>query len=483
MRKLLRATGWMTLAQGISTLLRVLNGKVAALILGPEGIGILAQLYQIKTLIIQYGSLGLGNGIVKHTASGIANEQYSFVQRLIATTVTIVTIPSLVVVLGSYLFGHRLSWMVFGREDLYLVLFAFVPTLPLVVVGGVFNNVLAGMKEIRRLALALIIISASACGLTIILVLNLELWGAVVAASIENIIFFGIYLWFLRRSNLAGRIFPSSIVHIDKRVLRILLKFGLTTLFVGNVGSLSTLFVRSLVVHRFGVEANGIYQAALVTTTQSISMLLTAMSTYTFPRISELGQDYTTIIVEKNNALRLVLLLGTPILSTLLVLKEWIIPLLTSSEFLPATELLPFQVIGVFFLLVSWGIGIGLLAMERFVAFSALHLVRYIGHPLLFLILHSRYGLWSISFAFAITEGLVALLQYIYHRRTIDFHLSPRNSWLIIAAAALVGITAYTSSASRPLLRYLVPAGLVLVWLLSTTRSEQKQIVERLRRQ
>jgi len=479
MHKLLQAVGWMTLAQVASTLFRILNGKVTALVLGPEGMGILAQLYQLKDLFFQYASLGGGHGIVRYTASGIADEKHTFVQRLISSAVTIVVILSTVVVLGCCFFARHVSWMVFGRKDLYLFLLVFVPTLPLLVVGSVLNNVLVGMKEIRRLAFATIFIAVFACGLTMALVLAMGLGGAVIAASVESGVFLLAYWWFLRRTDLAERILPERIFSLDRQILSMLLKFGLTTLFAGNISSLSTLLIRSLLVHRLGAEANGIYQAALVMTTQSISMLLTAMSTYMFPRISELGQDYAMIIAEKNNALRLCLLLGGPILCGLLVLREWIIPLLTSSEFLPAAELLPFQAIGSLFMLLSWGIGIGLLAMERFVTHSALQLVRFLTRPVLFLLLFPHCGLVSISIAYVLAEGLVAFLYYAYHRRAIGFRLTQRNAWLSVSTVALVCITAVMSSMQGVALRYAVPIGLILIWApVSVSKNERTQAIQ-----
>jgi O-antigen/teichoic acid export membrane protein len=479
MRKLVRAVSWITLAQVTSMFLRMVNGKVSAVFLGPAGMGIMSQLYQIKDLIIQYSSLGIGPGIVKYTAEGIADEEYPAVQSLISSAITVLVSLSLIVVAGVVLFAKPVSWLSLGTPDLYLFLLVFVPTLPLVVVGGLLNNVLVGMKEIRRVALAMILIAFLSVVIMAALAITAGLWGAVIAASMNSAVFFLVYAFFLRRADLPPAVLPRRVFSLDRRILKKLFRFGATTLLVGGLGTLIRLLTRSLLLHRLGAEANGIYQAVLVTTVQTTSIIIYGMGTYMTPRISELRQDYVTIVEEKNNALRLSVLLGTPALAMLILLREWIIPLLTSAEFMPAAELIPVQAIGVLFLLISRGITIGLLVMEHFGAWSAFQLLRQFAWPAFFVLLLSGYGLKSISIAYTLSELLLAVLIYVYHRRVIRFRMTRRNAWLTATAIMLVGFVALTSSAQSVALRYVIPIGLIPVWFVaSVSRSERRSAME-----
>ena len=81
-------------ATAVSMAAQLIRGKLAALLLGPAGVGVFNQLSLLWNLFQIGGALGTGNGIIQHGTEAIASDDQPALRRLVSTsTVLLRTVP------------------------------------------------------------------------------------------------------------------------------------------------------------------------------------------------------------------------------------------------------------------------------------------------------------------------------------------------------------------------------------------------------
>jgi O-antigen/teichoic acid export membrane protein len=135
---------------------------------------------------------------------------------------------------------------------------------------------------------------------------------------------------------------------------------------LGGLATMATLLlVRAKIVQDLDLEAAGYFAASWGITMQYVGFLLGAMAADYYPRLTEIIQQRDKANTLINDQMQIGLALGGPILLILIGLAPWVVSLLYSSEFSPATELLQWQSVGNVFKLASWPLGFAFVAAGR----------------------------------------------------------------------------------------------------------------------
>jgi PST family polysaccharide transporter len=144
--------------------------------------------------------------------------------------------------------------------------------------------------------------------------------------------------------------------------MRQLLTLGATFMIVTAVGSAVLVVIRTLVIRQYGLEAAGLYQAAYSISALNASLVLSAMATDYFPRLSAVQEDRSKTVGMINQQLHSALLLASPILIGMLALAPLLLRILYSGAFTAGAELLRWQLTGELFKLPGWALAFLLLA-------------------------------------------------------------------------------------------------------------------------
>jgi O-antigen/teichoic acid export membrane protein len=196
-------------------------------------------------------------------------------------------------------------------------------------------------------------------------------------------------------------------------------------------------------------------------------LILNSISTYAFPRLSEL-KEKGSIVEELRGSIRLSILLVTVCASMLLIVRQWLIPVLFTREFIEAKNLLPVQFVADFLRATAWMIGIWLLPQGRLKTWVGLDLATNVVLMGTFLFLLGRMAqlgplaLLAAPIAHCVAYLLHCILNYSYSRRSIGFsfggplrHLLFRSFLLIVVCGIMPPGNVFFSLAGL---------GLVAVW-------------------
>lgn len=200
-----------------------------------------------------------------------------------------------------------------------------------------------------------------------------------------------------------------------------LLRLGIPFMGAALVGTLVELWIRVEVGNTLGAASLGHFQAAWTISMQYIGFVLAAMGADYYPRLTGLIHDHKAATHLVNEQTEIALLLSAPVFIAMIGLTPWVIHLLYSAAFLPAVEVLRWQILGDVLKVVSWPLGFVILAAgagKTFFWTESLVLLLMGG---LIAGLLPVFGLKITGIAFLVCYVVLLPIVYILALRRIEF--------------------------------------------------------------
>jgi PST family polysaccharide transporter len=218
---------------------------------------------------------------------------------------------------------------------------------------------------------------------------------------------------------------------------RAVMRMGVAFMWAGLLGSASGFAARTMIYHETGSEGTGIYQSAWALSGLFAQFVISAMGADFYPRLSVVSADNEKMNQYVNEQTEVGILLALPGLVATLMFGSLLIRALYSTKFLPATELLPWFVMGVLAQLISWPAGFIQLAKGASKAFALTETMFHAVHISFICIGLHLCGLKGVAFAFLAAYcwhiGVTLFIAY----RLSGFRWSRETATLIIAAIAV----------------------------------------------
>jgi enterobacterial common antigen flippase len=259
---------------------------------------------------------------------------------------------------------------------------------------------------------------------------------ALVASAVLNL---GFSWWFARKVRVDEVSQPLAETLVR---LKSLLGLGVAFMWSALLGAIVGLIIRAIIQRELGLEGSGLYQAAWAISGMFAGFILSAMGADFYPRLTAAKDDPALMGRLVNEQTEVGILLALPGLVGTLAFAPWIMRLLYTVEFLPAADLLPWFVVGVFGRVLSWPMGFIMLALGEGKWFAGAETIGFVTHVLLAVAAIHFYGLQGAGIAFAGLYGIVTMVVFAIANRLTKFRWSSsvvRMLWktgaLIIAAA------------------------------------------------
>jgi O-antigen/teichoic acid export membrane protein len=362
-RAILRSSSIMGAASVVNILSGLVRMKLAAVLLGPAGIGLIGLFQSLMGTASTLAALGFGTVGTRQIAEAHAHGDRVDVaaarRALFWGT------------LGLSLFGAGAFFML--REVMAAKIMADPPRAAEIgwLALGVLLTVGAGsqvalLNGLRRIGdLARVQIGAGVLG-TVIGVAVLLSWresGVVAFILGAPLAAFVLGHWYVAR--LPGIEGGPTPLRDLARQWGTMARLGAAFMISGLAVAAGYLVVRGLVQRELGLEALGQFQAAWAIAMTYITFVLGAMATDYYPRLTAVIQDHAATIRLVNEQTEVALLLAGPVLIAMLALAPWIIRLLYTAEFAVAADILRWQVLGDILKVMSWPLGFVLMAAGR----------------------------------------------------------------------------------------------------------------------
>ena len=450
-----------SLALGSSTVGRLVFGvaksKVAALVLGSEGVGLLGLLSQLELLGSSLASLTMANGIARRVSLDRTKPDDAGRTLGVETSIWIVgALCAGFLVLGSlgalYAVKFLPAWE--GKGALLLPLLIAVPVHS--VISSVIVGIYFGHEKVRQYSAGSLVGGAVELALFLLFVKPFGVEGALWASTAGFVAWLAYALRGLLRE---PGVLPSGVPRFDRAVARELVEAGLVITVAGAMTYGSSVVIRGFFLERLGANEAGIYHVGVVFSSLYMPLLTNGIWARLHPRASA---SFTSEETHHDWAESLLFgaLFGSAIQAGLIFFSSLAILVLYSGEFLPATHLMPAQMLGDFFFVLAQPTLAVLLARARHKLYLATWMAYYLAFSVLTVLLLPYFGLKAAPVAYLISGAGLFGVCYLYYLR----HVPSWGRAMRISAVIGLGLAVVAFAASAGGLHWAAKAAILAVW-------------------
>jgi PST family polysaccharide transporter len=459
-QRIFRSSSIMGAASLVDMVAGVIRTKCAAIFIGVQGVGLLANLTSIQSLIGSFASWGIPMSGMREVALASNSPDTQDVAHKVCAMMRWCWISACVGALLILLLAPILSvWILGDASHVADVRWLALAVLCGRVAAG-YTSVLQSLKRVSQLAQMGIVNALGSSVLAAVLYWQLGIKGVALSVTGSFVLQALVGHWF----------FCQTGVPVVRQSWRQTAKEGwpmirLGTAFMWN-GLLLCLVgfgTNALLTQHGGLVLAGLFNAALSLATLAVNFVLNAMNVDFAPRLSGLGHDKPAMNLLINQQLELGLLISLPLLGLVMVFADPLIHLLFSRAFEASAFLLPWLLLGNLLKIVSWppafvvpSLGLGRLFFVVETGFNFGYLASL---PLAL----QHFGVAGAAYAYCLMYLLYALNAWrLAHRHTGCTLAASARGLLIRALLAMLALMLVGWSLP---LHWALLAGCVL-WLL-----------------
>lgn len=220
-----------------------------------------------------------------------------------------------------------------------------------------------------------------------------------------------------------------------------LLKLGFSFMATGLMMTGASYAIRVFVLRKVGFEAAGLYQSAWNLGGLYVGIILGAMGTDFYPRLTAAAKDNSTCNRLVNEQTQVSILLAGPGVTATLTLAPLVIALFYNSRFREAVEVLRWLCLGMALRVISWPMGFIIVARGAQSLFFWSELAWTVVYVGLAWVCVSAFALNGAGIAFFVSYIFHVCMIYLIVRRLSGFRWSAANvklGLLFISTTALV---------------------------------------------
>lgn len=452
----------------------VVRSKVAAVVLGPIGVGISAEALQWATLSNVPASSFTGPALTQSLVQAIpAGPERA--ARVTSAALTWSIASSLLLGLLAVLFAPVVLPASAGDVGPMLVGLAALALTATAVQSGIAATLIAH-EHLRSVTWsqvsAAIITAASIATFTWLFGLKGQFVGLALGALLALPIFFR-----GTRQLSAGRYSLAPL--FDPEFMRVAMKTGVATLTAGLLLQGALLAVRWTLDAHGGAAWNGQFQAAWAIGSLYIGMLLNGLASFIHPRYAR-APDAASLKREVDEAVRFVGRAAPPVILGVICLREVGLRVLYSHAFDLAGSILAWQLVGDTLRCMAWAYAGPLLLRGRRRAFAFTEGTAAVLLATTTLILVPRLGAVGAGIAYCVTYVVYAPVAALALQRSCGVQIEWR--WLGVGLALTLAFAAFVALLDDSIVARGIGVAVSLLWFWLGPGRELLSTVMRARR-
>jgi PST family polysaccharide transporter len=404
-----------SLLNAIAVIIKMLTllgiNKVLAVYVGPGGYAAIGQFQNAVQMITTFASGAVTTGVTKYTAE--FKDDVAAQRKVWRTAGTIALSGSLLSSATIIIFSKALARFFLKDESYSTVFIWFGATLVFFTFNTLMLAILNGKKEIGKYVTANIVGSLFSILVTTVMSMLYGLLGALVALAVYQSLSFFITMLICYKSSWFKLEYLFG--ELDKLTVINLSKFTLMALSSALCMPVSHILVRNHLGETFGWEFAGYWEAMWRLSSASLMLMTTTLSVYYLPRLAEL-KDAGSIKQEIFKVYKVVVPVTVFCGIVMYVLRDFIISILFTSDFLPMRDLFGWQMVGDTLKISSWILGYVLAAKAYWKVFIISE-VLFAAFFYLLVVSLTFLGLESAVVAHAIAYAVYLFFMFVVLKR------------------------------------------------------------------
>ena len=403
----LKATALFGSVQLFEIILKLIKQKLIALWLGTFGFGIIGLFNTAINLISSITNLGLQSSAVREIAFAAGKNDEQLLSKTIKAINRWVLVTGIIGALLTIFLSSLISQWLFD-SSIYVVSIILLSSV--VLLNGIWNqqqSILQGTRNLKLLVKAGIFgsVASFACSIPLFYFFREDgIHWAIIMAAIASTVVTYLYAKRVKLVKIQQTQKESYVLGLNA------VKLGLAMSITGIVANLVEFILKSYISASGGIEDVGLYAAGWSINAQYLGLIFAAMAKDYYPRLSQFSSDNTVTGKLVNEQSEIAILLLAPLIIIMIVFISFFVNLIYSIEFLAATELIKWLLIGSLIKAGSWSLSFIFLAKGDSKTFLFNELVINLFILPLYMLGYNFYGLDGIGYAFTINYILYLLL-------------------------------------------------------------------------
>ncbi len=438
---ILRYTGLFGGVQGLNILIGIVRNKLVAMILGPNGMGLISLFNSTIKLVSDSTSFGISMSAVRNISEDFDRQN---IEKLEADVALVRSWSFLTALLGMFVciaFSPLLSSFTFSWHG-HTLHFIFLS--PIVAMTAITGGELAVLKGVRRLKALAGISVYSVIGA---LLVSVPLYYIYKEKAIVPSLVIMAFIQMALTIAVSYKIFPLRL-SLSRSVLRegySMIRLGIAFVFAGILGSGADFVIRSYISNVAGIDTVGLFNAGYMLTMTYVGTVFSAMETDFFPRLSGVSSLGFTFNRTVSNQIEVMLLLVSPLLVVFTFTLPILLPLLYTGKFLPALGMIQIIVLAMYFRALKLPVEYIPLAKGDSLSYLFLEAFYDIVLVVLVIILFRKFGLTGAGVAVTLAGIIDFIVVFIYAR--LRYAYKPTAGIVKYTLIQLpIGLLAYAST-------------------------------------
>ena len=325
-KRLLKVTTLFGSVQGLNILMNPIRAKLAAMLLGPAGIGLNSIYNETREFIHSTTNLGMDQSGTREIAKSTGAPDLEDSVTLTRSWIILLAVFGM---LATAVFAYPLSWMLFSDGDHTWQIVALSPAVAFSTLTCGELTVLRGLQQMKTIA------GVSVLHVVLGVITTIPLYyiwgmdgiiGALVLMTLSLAIVTMIYSY---------RIHPPKFCFVKAFLAkgRQMLVLGMSFVIAGFIANLGKLAVKAYINVNGSLDDVGLYSAGLTLTLMISNVVFASLENEFYPRLSSIFTDKTQRYLAIVRQMKVGLAIITPITIVAVVLMPWIVPILLSDEF------------------------------------------------------------------------------------------------------------------------------------------------------
>ncbi|ARN71411.1 LPS biosynthesis protein WzxE [Nonlabens tegetincola] len=401
---LLKMASWNSIFILVRITLGAVMSNLLARFVGDAGLGYLGNLRNFSQGLQSLSVLGLENGLTKNAAA-LKNEP-----KLLSKTFTTAWIATFIVsVLTAIGINFTASWLslyLFDSDSYSFVLRIFGCSLPFYFVFVAVSSLLQGFEWFKTYVVLNIIVALSVFVLGAYLIVNENLYGALLSIAVTPYVQFilALLVYFFYLKGKKG-VLTFSIEWSNEQALQ-LFKYSVMALVSAILIPLVNIEVRNEVIDQVSDHAAGWWESVQRISGYYMVFVTTLISLYVLPNLSKDSsfKQYRSTIW---NFYKTILPLVVAGLISVYFCRDLILEYLFTTEFLPASSMFKWQLLGDFIKVITTVMAFRFIALNDLKRYLVAELISIFCFYLFTMVLLPYYGKNAVVMAY--------FLNYIFY--------------------------------------------------------------------
>jgi len=452
---------------------KIIQNKVIAILLGPSGVGLIGLYQSLLNSFKTFGGLGVNQSAIRDIAEGKNKNKISEYSKVVAVTKKITLYSGVFSSLICVCFSNYFSIYIFEDTKYanYIILLSLAILFSVIAEG--YLSILKGSREILYLAKANIF----AAILSVVVVLPLYIYfkeEAIVPSLIVASFFtFLISLYFLNKTEIQRVTIKFRDVFSEGKQM---IKMGLSLMSSSLLAVLVDIIIRAYILRTSNIDQVGLFQVGYTIIYGYFGIVLSALFTDYYPRISAINSNNKLLEIELNKQVKVGFLILCPLIVIFILLMKFFVIMLYSEDFLATTDFIVYSIFGILITVASNPLDMILIVKYEasfFLIVSIIYRVLGLG---IYIIGYKYAGLSGLGISFLIVGFIHFFLMLVINKLKYNISLS-KSSWIMIVIVFLFGIfSVYISSIDNVFMKILLCALIFFISLIYTINRLKKDM-------